>query len=99
MHDITMKLTIPKEANNILSILKKGGFEGYIVGGCVRDLIVGRKTTDWDFTTNATPEQIQKLFPESFYDNKFGTVGLPINKDSKNNIQPVTIFEITTFRS
>lgn len=44
------------------------------MGGCVRDLLLGREPADWDVTTNAKPEEIQKLFPRSFYTNKFGTV-------------------------
>lgn len=94
-----MKLTIPKDANNILTILKKADFEGYVVGGCVRDLLAGRKTTDWDFTTNATPAQIQKLFPNSYYDNKFGTVGIPMEDQPRLNRGQKVIYEITTFRS
>ncbi len=85
-----MKYNIPKEARSILNRLKKAGFEAYLVGGCVRDLIIKRETKDWDFTTDATPEQIMKLFPDGFYDNKFGTVGIPIEQ---------AIYEITTFRS
>ena len=85
-----MKYNIPKEARSVLNRLKKAGFEVYLVGGCVRDLIIKRETKDWDFTTNATPEQIMELFPDGFYDNKFGTVGIPIEE---------TVYEITTFRS
>lgn len=85
-----MKYNIPKEARSVLNRLKKAGFEAYLVGGCVRDLIIKRETKDWDFTTNATPEQIMELFPDGFYDNKFGTVGIPIEE---------TVYEITTFRS
>lgn len=85
-----MKHKLPKEAKNILGKLKRAGFEAYLVGGCVRDLILKRETKDWDFTTNATPERIMKLFPDGFYDNKFGTVGIPIEQ---------TVYEITTFRS
>lgn len=69
---------IPQE---ILSIYKKfqdAGFEAYFVGGCVRNLLLKKEVKDWDFTTNATPEEILKLFPDGFYDNKFGTVGIPI---------------------
>ncbi|MBI5452116.1 CCA tRNA nucleotidyltransferase [Candidatus Gottesmanbacteria bacterium] len=88
-----MKFHLPKEAEEILAILKKAHFQAYIVGGCVRDLLLGRETNDWDFTTDATPEQIIKLFPDSFYDNKFGTVGVPIKQLSS------VIYEITTFRS
>lgn len=85
-----MKLTLPKEVKDILSKLKKTKFQVYIVGGCVRDMLLGRETSDWDFTTDATPEQILKLFPDGFYDNKFGTVGVPVG---------TIIYEITTFRS
>lgn len=85
-----MKLTLPKEVKDILSKLKKAKFQVYIVGGCVRDMLLGRETNDWDFTTDATPEQILKLFPDGFYDNKFGTVGVPVG---------TVIYEITTFRS
>ncbi|KKR33428.1 MAG: tRNA adenylyl-/cytidylyl-transferase, partial [Candidatus Gottesmanbacteria bacterium GW2011_GWC2_39_8] len=71
-------------------------------------MLLGRETKDWDFTTNATPEEILSLFPDSFYDNKFGTVGVPFEKskikNQKSKIQFKNqnlkdIFEITTFRS
>jgi tRNA nucleotidyltransferase/poly(A) polymerase len=51
---------------------------------------MGHPTRGWDFTTNARPEEILKIFPDSFYDNKFGTVGVKIPED---------IYEITTYRS
>ncbi len=93
-----MKLNIPIDIKDVLTKLKKAGFEAYIVGGCVRDILAGRETNDWDFTTDATPEQILKIFPDGFYDNKFGTVGVP--KQLTINNQPLTIvYEITTFRS
>lgn len=96
--DVTMKRLLPKDVKEVLLKLKKTGFQAYIVGGCVRDILVGRETNDWDFTTDAHPEQILKLFPDGFYDNKFGTVGVPVKPSTTNN-QPPTIFEITTFRS
>jgi tRNA nucleotidyltransferase (CCA-adding enzyme) len=65
----------------ILATLEQGGFEAYAVGGCVRDLLMGRQPTDWDITTSATPEQIQKLFPDNFYDNAFGTVTIKTRAD------------------
>ena len=86
-----MKFTLPKDAISIMNKLKKTGFQAFAVGGCVRDSLLNRKTNDWDFTTDATPEQILKLFPDGFYDNKFGTVGVPV--------KPTNIYEITTFRS
>lgn len=83
---------VPDQVVDILKKLKDGGHESYIVGGAVRDLIMKRPTTDWDLTTNATPEQIQNIFPDSFYTNTFGTVGVSIDEIER----PI---EITTFRS
>ncbi len=94
-----MKYNIPKEARSVLNRLKKAGFEAYLVGGCVRDLIIKRETKDWDFTTNATPEQIMELFPDGFYDNKFGTVGIPVEISKIKDQRSKIIYEITTFRS
>lgn len=82
--------------DNILAIYKKihdADFEAYFVGGCVRDLLMKRKVKDWDLTTNAKPEQILKIFPDGFYDNQFGTVGLPLPLDHAG------VVEITTFRT
>jgi len=77
-----MKLQIKKEAIFIIKTLEKASFQAYLVGGAVRDLILAQQNKldhdktvkDYDFTTNATPEEIQKLFSESFYENEFGTV-------------------------
>src|SRR3990167_2159943 len=77
-----MNFTIPKEIRAALAILEGAGFEAYLVGGCVRDLLIGAargervEPQDWDITTNARPEKIQELFPKSFYENKFGTVSV-----------------------
>ncbi|MEK7587751.1 MAG: HD domain-containing protein [Patescibacteria group bacterium] len=81
---------LPQQAQIIIDTLQKAGFEAYAVGGSVRDLLMDKKTKGWDFTTNATPEDILKLFPDSFYDNQFGTVGIKMLDD---------IYEITTYRS
>lgn len=89
-----MKLDIPLKVLEIIQRFKKEGFEIFIVGGAVRDLLLKRKFEDWDFTTNATPKQILKLFPKnSFYNNRFGTVGVVVEEDGKKKI-----YEITTFR-
>lgn len=76
-----MNLHIDTEAVYILHTLQKAGFQAYIVGGAVRDLILAAKdptitVTDYDFTTDAKPDQILELFPESFYENNFGTVSI-----------------------
>ena len=68
-----MKL-IPQEIKFVIEKLKKEGFEAYIVGGCVRDILRGEKPKDWDIATNAKPEEIGKIFLRSYSDNKFGTV-------------------------
>lgn len=88
-------MTIPKEVKLILGELKKHGHEAYVVGGSVRDLLMDKKPDDWDVTTNARPADIQKLFPESFYENAFGTVGIKIGDDPHN---PEQIVEVTTYR-
>ncbi|MGH7240360.1 MAG: CCA tRNA nucleotidyltransferase, partial [Candidatus Saccharimonadales bacterium] len=67
-------MVIPQEVKIVLSRIEKAGFEAYVVGGCVRDLLLGRQPKDWDVTTNAKPEEIQALFPENFYENNFLTV-------------------------
>lgn len=84
---------LPKEVNEVINNFKKNGFKIYVVGGSVRDLLLKKETDNWDFATDAIPEEILKLYPKGFYDNKFGTVGLAMKI---NNIK--IIFEITTFR-
>lgn len=83
-------ITLPPPAQTIVDTLKKSGFECYAVGGSIRDLLLDFETKGWDFTTNAKPEEILEIFPDSFYDNQFGTVGIKMPDD---------IFEITTYRS
>lgn len=85
-----MNLPVPLEPLFILATLQSHGYEAYIVGGAVRDLMtyallqshtnnspnLSEVVTDYDFTTNATPEQIMALFLDSFYENQFGTVSI-----------------------
>ncbi|MBI2024710.1 MAG: CCA tRNA nucleotidyltransferase [Candidatus Harrisonbacteria bacterium] len=93
-------LKLPKEVQQTAEKLSKAGFEAYLVGGCLRDLILsgveGLPTVpkDWDLTTNAKPEEIQKLFQDSVYENQFGTVGIKIDTDEPT----LKIIEVTTFR-
>jgi len=89
-----MVKNIPEEIIQIYNKVKSANFEIYFVGGCVRDLILKTPIKDWDFATNAKPEEILKIFSDGFYDNKFGTVGIPI--EIKNQQQVV---EITTYRT
>lgn len=86
---------IPQEILDIYNRVKNANFEVYLVGGCVRNMLLKKPVKDWDMTTNATPEDLLKIFKEGFYDNKFGTVGIPLGtKDEKKEV-----VEITTFRT
>jgi tRNA nucleotidyltransferase/poly(A) polymerase len=87
-----LKVELPKSVKEILEKFDRAGYEIYIVGGAVRDILMGKITNDWDFTTNATPEQILKVIPGSLYNNQFGTVFT----DNPDN--PTKPHEITTFR-
>src|SRR4030042_5215313 len=69
-------MTVPREVKDIIKKLENKKFQAYLVGGCVRDLIRKVEPKDWDVATNADPEQIKKVFPKSFMDNKFGTVNV-----------------------
>ena len=91
---------IPKQVIDVLEKIETSGFEAYIVGGCVRDLIMDRVPKDWDITTNAQPEEIQKLFPDSFYENEFGTVGVKVEKFllNGNPEREHDVVEVTTYR-
>ena len=71
---ILKSMPIPSQVISVLEKLKTAGFDAYPVGGCARDFLLGREPEDWDVATNAKPEEIQKTFPKSFYENKFGTV-------------------------
>jgi len=87
-------MIIPKEVNLILKKLIKTGYEAYVVGGCVRDILRGVKANDWDITTNAKPDEIKKIFTKSFYENKFGTVTVLTGSKDKT----LSEIEITTYR-
>jgi poly(A) polymerase/tRNA nucleotidyltransferase (CCA-adding enzyme) len=91
---------IPDPVKGVLEKLNKENFEAYIVGGCVRDLIMDRQPKDWDVATNAKPEEIQKIFPDSFYENEFGTVGIKTKPFLKNRSikREHDVIEATTFR-
>ena len=100
-------MILPQEIKSTLQKLKEAGFEAFVVGGCVRDLLLGKKPKDWDITTNAKPGEIQEVFPDSFYENKFGTVGVKtphLVGDQKGAGQAESIdeslkvIEVTTYR-
>jgi len=86
---------IPPEVVRVTESLEKAGFEAWIVGGCVRDLLLGRTPKDWDVTTNATPEEVQAAFPHTYYTNEFGTVGV-VNDDTTD--ESLKVVEVTPYR-
>jgi putative nucleotidyltransferase with HDIG domain len=103
-----MQVQLPWEVFAILQVMAAAGFEAYVVGGAVRDTLLGKISYDWDFTTNARPEQIQALFAENFYENNFGTVGVArehlwqqFNQDPLplNEAERAQVYELTTFRT
>lgn len=90
------KNQIPSEVTRVTLALQNAGFESYLVGGCVRDLLLEKTPKDWDVTTNATPEQIQGLFEHTFYENDYGTVGV-VNEVP--NDPTLEIVEVTPYRT
>ena len=85
-----MKITIPENAKFILDTMHKAGFEAYIVGGCVRDALLGRTPEDWDITTNALPQDTKKLFKRTIDTGiEHGTVTVMMGKEG---------YEVTTYR-
>lgn len=83
-------MNIPENVSLIINILEKNGFEGYAVGGCVRDMVLGRKPEDWDITTSARPEQIKALFRRTIDTGiEHGTVTVLIGGGA---------YEVTTYR-
>ncbi|MFA6193732.1 MAG: HDIG domain-containing metalloprotein [Parcubacteria group bacterium] len=80
---------IPKPIIEIIQKLEAAGFEAFAVGGCVRDLLMDVEPKDWDVTTSAKPEEVMKIFPDSFCENAFGTVGVKTESG---------VVEVTTYR-
>ena len=100
-----MKLKLHPAAIYIVRTLEDAGYKAEIVGGAVRDLLLSLPSYDWDITTNATPEMVEPLFKDSFYDNEYGTVKVAGKhlkeqfKLSEDECDDSMIFDITTYRS
>ena len=85
----------PKYIEAIYKKFNDSNHELYLVGGSIRNVLLYKDIKDWDMTTDATPEQMLKLFPNAFYDNQFGTVGIPVEE----SLTKKTVVEVTTFRT
>lgn len=85
-----IRIDLPEKVRHILSVIQTAGFEAYVVGGCVRDSILGKEADDWDITTSAKPEQVKTLFPR--------TVDTGLQHGTVTVMQGGEGFEITTYR-
>jgi len=86
-------------ARSIVQTLRQQGFQAYLVGGCVRDLLLQREAEDWDVATDATPEQVMRVFPETYaVGAQFGVVLVPVPEGSREPAQS-SVVEVATFRS
>ena len=95
------QVQVPKEVMMVIAVLQGASHEAYLVGGCVRDLLTGVKPKDYDVTTNATPEEIIALFPKTFYENSYGTVGVVTCGEDLGTVcsdETVKIVEVTPYR-
>lgn len=92
---------IPIPVLDLIKLIQNNGHEAFIVGGCVRDLGIGRVPKDWDITTNATPEQIiaiaESVNLKTVYENNFGTVAIVFEDEPLSS--PVRTIEITPYRT
>jgi putative nucleotidyltransferase with HDIG domain len=88
---MNISLELPKDVETLMDAFRKAGYQIFVVGGALRDCLLQRETYDWDFATNATPEDMLKLFPDAKYENTFGTVIVPSATGD-------TVFEATPFR-
>ncbi len=96
-----MHFPIPSPVLDTIRALESADFKAYIVGGSLRDLVLNREPKDWDITTDAKPEAIQQIFPDSVYENAFGTVGVKVPRflDTTPVDHEHDIIEVTTFRT
>ena len=97
-----MLQTLPAEIKKITQTFINANKKLYLVGGSVRNMLIYKEKAlenikDWDMTTDATPEEMLEMFPKAFYDNAFGTVGIPVK--SIIETEHPGVIEITTFRT
>jgi poly(A) polymerase len=84
---------------SIIQTLRRHGFLAYLVGGCVRDLLLEREPADFDIATNATPAQVMEIFPDTYaVGEQFGVVLVPIPEEHRGAAKSGTL-EVATFRS
>ena len=97
-----MKLTSTKarEATRIVRALRESGYSAYLVGGCVRDLLLDREPADYDVATSATPNEVMRLFPQTYaVGAQFGVVLVPVRRDHEDGTRENYAIEVATYRS
>ena len=83
-------MRVPADAEQIIEKLNEHGFEAYVVGGCVRDSLLGKEPEDWDITTSAKPEEVKAIFSRTIDTGiQHGTVTVMLNRQG---------YEVTTYR-
>ncbi|MCM1180875.1 MAG: CCA tRNA nucleotidyltransferase [Clostridium sp.] len=91
-----MQINMPENARQIIRVLNRHGYEAYIVGGCVRDAILGRQPDDWDITTSAKPDEVKALFKRTIDTGiQHGTVTVMMKNKETGNLEG---YEVTTYR-
>ena len=101
-----MNLTSPRahEAARIVQTLREHGHSAYLVGGCVRDLVLGREPADYDVATSATPQEVMRIFPLTYaVGAQFGVVLVPIDQEeadgARDGVHDKYAIEVATYRS
>src|ERR1700687_4359703 len=85
---------LKEHSERIVRALRDAGHQAYLVGGCVRDVLLGLEPVDYDITTDATPDEVMQIFPETYaVGAQFGVVLVPLRDDANNPV------EVATFRS
>lgn len=88
------KIELPKKVAELIRIFTEHDYEIFIVGGTSRGLLTDFPIADWDFATDATPAEMQEMFPKNhFYNNEFGTVSIVMGKSKRD------VYEVTTYRT
>ena len=85
-----MEIQVPKAPLKIINMLNASGYEAYVVGGCVRDSLMGRTPNDWDVTTSATPMEVKNVFKR--------TVDTGIKHGTVTVLEDGDMIEVTTYR-
>src|SRR5258707_7195015 len=89
-----------QEAIRIARTLRGHGHSAYLVGGCVRDFLLGREPADYDVATSATPQQVMQLFPQTYaVGAQFGVVLVPVRREGADSSEDKYAIEVATFRS